>query len=71
MSQAIPQVVVDATRCQTYGLCLTIHPEIFDLPSDGTVARVLRDVEADDLPDVEEAIRACPAQAILLRQRDN
>lgn len=66
------QVVVDGTRCKAYGLCVSIHPEVFDLPKGATVAHVLRDViDEDDRRDVEEAIRACPAQAISLRPREH
>lgn len=64
-SVASSRVAVDTTRCQGYGLCVGIHPEIFDVPAGSAVAVLLRDVlDEDDLADVEEAVRACPAQAI-------
>lgn len=60
-------MVLDTTRCQGYGLCVGIHPDVFDVPAGSPVAVVLRDiVDGDDLADVEEAARACPAQAISL-----
>jgi ferredoxin len=62
------RVVVDGSRCQAYGVCVTIHPEVFDVPPGQPAAVVLRDVvDAEDREDVEEAARACPAQAISLR----
>lgn len=64
------QVVVDTTRCQAYGLCVAIDPDVFDLPDGALVAHVIRDViEHDDRRDVEEAILACPAQAISLQSQ--
>lgn len=64
------KVEVDTTRCQAYGLCVAIHPEVFDVPPGSPVAVVLRDVlDQDDLADVQEAARSCPAQAIrILRE---
>ena len=59
------RVAVDATRCQAYGLCVGINPDVFDVPPGSPVAILLRNVVDDrDLEDVLEAARACPAQAI-------
>ena len=61
------RVVVDATRCQTYGMCVVANPDVFDVPAGSIVAHVLRDVvDEADLDDVREAVAACPAQAISL-----
>jgi len=65
------KVVLDQARCHGYGLCVTIHPEIFAIPPASPVAILIRDVAgAGDLEDIEEAIRACPAQAISLVPSD-
>jgi ferredoxin len=65
------RVVVDAGRCQAYGICVGFHPEVFELPPAASAATVLREqISEDDLPDVREAILACPAQAISLTTRD-
>jgi ferredoxin len=62
------QVVVDPTRCQAYGVCVAINPDVFDLARDSNTVVVVRDVvDGDDRTDVEEAARNCPAQAIALR----
>lgn len=59
------KVVLDQGKCRAYGLCVTAHPEVFMLPSGSPVAVVIRDVVgSDDLDDVQEAVRVCPAQAI-------
>lgn len=59
------KVVLDQAKCRAYGLCVTAHPEVFLLPPGSPVAVVTREVvEADDLEDVQEAARVCPAQAI-------
>jgi ferredoxin len=45
------------------------HPEIFTLSAGSPVAVLTRDVIGpDDTDDVQEALRACPAQAISLAE---
>ncbi|MGP6177698.1 ferredoxin [Microbacterium sp. A196] len=62
-------VVVDPTKCVAYGICVAVHPEVFEIPAGSPVATVIRDVlQPDDLDDVREAIRACPAQALTLAE---
>jgi ferredoxin len=59
------KVLLDQVKCRSYGLCVTAHPEVFVLPPGSPVAVVVRDVVGeDDLEDVREAVRVCPAQAI-------
>jgi ferredoxin len=63
----VTSVVVDPTRCTAYGLCVGIHPDVFDLPPGSPVAVVVREVlEPEDVEDVAEAVRTCPAQALTL-----
>jgi len=58
-------VHVDTARCKSYGICVSILPDTFDLPAGASTAVLLRDqVDAEDVDDLEEAVRACPAQAI-------
>jgi len=62
------RVTVDSARCQLYGVCVSMNPDVFDVPENSITLVILRDiVDGDDLADVEEAARACPAQAILLQ----
>ncbi len=65
------KVLLNQQRCHGYGLCVTIHPEVFLVPPGSPVAILIRDVVGDDdREDVEEAIRVCPAQAISLAPAD-
>ena len=60
-------VTVDPGRCTAYGICVGIHPDVFSMPAGSPIVVVTRDVLTDDdLEDVQEAIRACPAQALTL-----
>ncbi|WP_201010982.1 ferredoxin [Rhodococcus sp. NKCM2511] len=59
-------VRLDSVRCRSYGICTSILPDVFDLPAGAPAAVLLRhEVDADDVDDLAEAVRACPAQAIL------
>ena len=59
-------VGLDQARCRGYGICTSILPDVFDLPAGAKTAVLLRhDVDADDLEDLDESVRACPAQAII------
>jgi len=59
-------VELDELRCRGYGICVSILPDVFDLPGGAKTAVLLRhDVDADDVEDLEESVRACPAQAII------
>jgi ferredoxin len=61
------QVRVDPARCQAYGLCVGIQPDVFDIPAGAPTVILLRDiVDADDREDAAEAVRNCPAQALAL-----
>ena len=58
-------VQLDPTRCKSYGICVSVLPDVFDTPAGSAVAVLLRDtVDADERADLEEAVRNCPAQAI-------
>lgn len=61
------RVAVDPGLCRAYGLCAGIQPDVFDVPFGSPVAVITRDIVGqDDLDGVEEAVRACPAQALTL-----
>lgn len=58
---------MDPARCTAYGICVGIHPDVFAIPQGSPVAVVIREeLEADDIEDVQEAVRSCPAQALTL-----
>jgi ferredoxin len=59
------EILLDTNLCSAYGVCVSIMPDVFDTPPSSVVAVLLRDgVEADEREDLEEAVRACPAQAL-------
>ncbi|MEV0630671.1 ferredoxin [Nonomuraea wenchangensis] len=61
------KVVVDNTLCRNYGICAGIQPEIFVIPPGSPFPVIGREiVEDDDLEEVREAARSCPAQAITI-----
>lgn len=63
------EVLLDTKLCNAYGVCMTIMPDVFDIPAGSPVAVLLRDrVEAHERDDLDEAIRACPAQALAMRE---
>lgn len=67
MTGTVVGVAVDPRRCTAYGLCIGIHPDVFSLPVGSATAVVTKPVlDADDVDDVREAVRACPAQALSL-----
>jgi ferredoxin len=61
------KVLLDTSLCSTYGVCVGIMPDVFDTPPGAAVAVLLRDhVDADERADLDEAVRACPAQALAI-----
>lgn len=59
------KVQVDSTKCDAYGLCADAAPQVFELDDFGYAAvRNGGVVQDEDETAVEEAIRACPVQAI-------
>jgi ferredoxin len=63
------EVLLDTNLCMAYGVCVTTMPDVFDTPAGSPVAVLRRDrVEAHDRDELEEAIRACPAQALAMRE---
>jgi ferredoxin len=65
--EADHEVVLDGSKCQGYGLCLGIAPDVFDMPDGSPVAVILRaEVPHDGLAVMLEAVRNCPAGAISL-----
>lgn len=59
------RVRVDMNLCQTHAHCVFGAPEVFALNDDDEL--VYDTTPADSLrPAIEEAARACPAQAIFL-----
>lgn len=63
------EVRLDTKLCNGYGVCVTIMPDVFDTPAGSPVAVLLRErIEAYERDDLDEAVRACPAQALATRE---
>lgn len=54
--------------CQGYANCVMAAPDWFDLDDSSLVVISDDPVPARDLPDVDEAIRSCPVDAIWLQR---
>lgn len=64
-------VNVNTGRCLAYGTCVSILPEVFDLPKGSKTAVLLQDSVGEDLrEDLVEAVRSCPARAIVMSTKE-
>ena len=59
------RVTVDMGLCQANGACVVAAPEVFDLDEEDVLHWVEQPGE-ERRAEVEEAVRACPVQAITL-----
>jgi ferredoxin len=58
------RIEVDYDLCESNGLCMGVAPEVFDLRDDDKLY-VLQDEPPESMRTViEQAVRACPKQAI-------
>ncbi|NYJ04525.1 ferredoxin [Petropleomorpha daqingensis] len=60
------RVEVDRDRCASTGGCEAMAPDVFEVGDDGEL--VVLTAEPDDalLPDVRNAVQACPTRALRL-----
>lgn len=60
------KVVVDFDVCESNAICMGVAPEVFEVRDDDFLY-VLEEHPADALrPQVEQAVRQCPKQAIAI-----
>jgi ferredoxin len=58
------RVVVDFDLCESHAVCMSIAPEVFEVRDDNFLY-ILQEEPPEELrPEVEEAVRRCPKQAI-------
>ena len=63
------KITVDATKCQAYGRCVEIAPDLFELDEWGyAVARADGEIPPGRADAALEAVQECPAKAIAARQ---
>ncbi len=58
------RIAVDRDRCVGSGACEMIAPAVFEVRDDGMVAVLLPHPGGEEAAAVEEAVRACPTQAL-------
>ncbi len=58
------RVVVDFDRCQSNAICMQHAPEVFEVRDDGYLYILDENPPESLRPEVEEAVRYCPTQAI-------
>jgi ferredoxin len=61
----VTRIEVDRERCVGSGTCEMLAADLFEVGDDGIVV-VLRELHADDVDVAEEAVQACPTQALTL-----
>ena len=62
------KVVVDFDLCESNAICMGLVPEVFEVRDDDFLY-VLQENPPDELrPQVEQAVRQCPKQAISIAE---
>lgn len=60
------KVHIDRTRCQNLGICTSLVPEVFELDDNGVMVLVKPEPDDEIRGSVENAVMACPQEAISL-----
>ena len=60
------RVRVDPELCVGSGACEALAPDVFEVDADGVLVVHRPEPADDELPDVREAVRACPTRALSL-----
>ena len=58
------KVIVDLTRCQGYGNCVSAAPRLFDINDDGQSYLLVDDLTQEHLGELRAAASVCPVSAI-------
>ena len=64
-------VEVDRDLCQGHAMCELEAPGVFNVPKRGTVEIIDPEPPEDARPQVEQAVAACPTQALFIREKGN
>jgi len=64
------RIIVDYDRCEGYGRCVEIAPDIFALNDDGQSYVIVAQLEEEMRPRIEQAVRLCPRLALSLVDDD-
>ena len=60
------RVEVDRTRCVGSGTCEALAPAVFEVDDEGVLAVLRAEPGEEELPDVRDAVTACPTRALAL-----
>jgi ferredoxin len=64
----VSRVEVDRERCVGSGSCEALAPDVFEVDDDGVLIVHRPEPTEDELPDVRDAVRACPTRALSLAE---
>jgi ferredoxin len=62
----VTRIEVDRERCVGSGTCEMLAADLFEVADDGMVAVLRPDLDGDDVGAAEDAVQACPTQALSL-----
>lgn len=60
------RVCVDYDKCTGLGLCESLAPDFFEVDDDGSLLLLQEEGSEDRRAELEEAVRACPTEALRL-----
>lgn len=61
------RISIDRDLCMATGVCESMAPELFQVNNEAVLDVVERALTADEILDVERALRLCPTSAISLK----
>jgi ferredoxin len=64
------RIEVDMDLCQGHAMCELEAPDYFNVPKRGQVEILNTEPPDQDRAQVEQAVRACPTQALSMREED-
>jgi ferredoxin len=64
----VSRVAVDRDRCVGSGTCEALAPDVFEIDDDGVLTLLRPEPSDGELPDVRDAVRACPTHALALAE---
>ncbi|HEY0093181.1 MAG TPA: ferredoxin [Archangium sp.] len=62
------KIVVDWELCEANGVCVRVAPEAFNLDEKDQLHVLVENVTPEQRARVEQAVRACPRQALSLSE---
>ena len=64
-------VEVDLDLCQGHAMCELEAPDYFTVPKSGQVEILNSEPPDEDRPQIEQAVWACPTQALSIREKED